>query len=133
MNKLTTSAGVFGPFDNVQVMGNHYLADGCILPFTVYGSGAVISEWDIVPVIPVEVPQSVTMRQARLALLGAGMLDDVNAAIAALPEPDKSAALIEWEYASEVQRSTGLVANLGAALGLTEPQLDDLFIQAAQL
>jgi hypothetical protein len=84
-------------------------------------------------VISAPIPESITMRQARLALLGAGMLDDVNATIAALPEPDKSAALIEWEYASEVQRHVGLVASMGAALGLTEADLDELFMQAAQL
>ena len=43
----------------------------------------------------VAVPQTVTMRQARLALLGAGLLAGVDAAIASLPEPDKSAAIIE--------------------------------------
>ncbi len=105
------------------------------------GDGVVYSVKAVVPWtaeeiaadIKSKVPQSITMRQARLALLGAGMLDDVSTAINSLPEPDKSAALIEWEYASEVQRSTGLVASMGAALGLTEAQLDELFMQAAQL
>jgi hypothetical protein len=83
--------------------------------------------------LPPQVPQSVTMRQARLALLGAGLLAGVEAAIAALPEPQKSAALIEWEYAAVVQRSSGLVPMMGTELGLTETQLDDLFVAAAAL
>lgn len=79
------------------------------------------------------VPQQVTMRQARLALLGAGLLAGVDAAINSLPEPDKSAAKIEWEYAAVVQRSSGLVPAMGAALGMTEAQLDALFVEAARL
>ena len=38
------------------------------------------------PIVTV-VPQSVTTRQARLALLNAGLLDDVDAAIAAITDP----------------------------------------------
>ena len=79
------------------------------------------------------VPAEVTMRQARLALLGAGLLSQVGAAIASLPEPDKSAAQIDWEYAAVVQRSSGLVPAMGAALGMTEAQIDALFVTAADL
>jgi hypothetical protein len=79
------------------------------------------------------VPDSVTMRQARLALLQAGLLSSVDAAIDGLPEPDRSAAKIEWEYAAVVQRASGLVPAMGAALGMTEAQIDDLFILAATL
>lgn len=79
------------------------------------------------------VPFKVTMRQARLALLGAGMLSSVNAAIAALSSPQKEAAQIEWEYSQEVERNRGLVLSLGTALGLTARQLDDLFTTAATL
>lgn len=82
---------------------------------------------------PPAVPQIVTMRQARLTLLGAGLLAGVEAAINALPEPQKSAARIEWDYSSEVHRGKPFVATLAAALGLTDAQLDALFTQAAQL
>lgn len=82
---------------------------------------------------PPEVPESVSMRQARLALLGAGLLSQVDAAIASLPIPQKEAAAIEWEYAQEVQRHNGLVPAMAQALGMTEAQLDALFIQAATL
>lgn len=79
------------------------------------------------------VPQSVTMRQARLALLGARLLDDVEAAIAALPSPQKEAARIEWEYSQEVQRRAGFVSVLAPLLGMTDAQTDALFIQAQGL
>ena len=82
--------------------------------------------------IPV-VPQSVTMRQARLALLGAGKLVGVTAAINALPSPQKEAAQIEWEYSQTVERNRGFVLLLSAALGLTDAQLDAIFVTAARL
>jgi hypothetical protein len=79
------------------------------------------------------VPTVVTMRQARLALLSQGLLSNVDAAIAALPEPDKSAAAIEWEYSQTVERNRPFVSLLGAALGLNDAQLDSLFTLAATL
>lgn len=82
---------------------------------------------------PPYVPASVTMRQARLALLGAGLLASVDAAIDSLPNPQKEVARIEWEYAVEVQRSSGLVPMMGVALGLDDAALDALFIEAAAL
>lgn len=79
------------------------------------------------------VPRSVTMRQARLALLGAGKLAAVESAIAALSEPAKTAALIEWEYSNEVHRHNGFVSQLAPLLGMSEAELDALFIAAKAL
>jgi len=79
------------------------------------------------------VPTRVTMRQARLALLGAGLLSSVSEAINNMAEPAKSAAQIEWEYSGEVHRNRPFVQQLGAALGLSSQQLDALFVQAATL
>ena len=85
------------------------------------------------PIVPV-VPQSVTMRQARLALLGIGLLDDVDAAIAAIPDPvQRKAAQIEWEYAQTVDRNSPFTQQMAAGLTLTAAQLDALFTQAAGL
>ena len=85
------------------------------------------------PGTPSNVPASVTMRQARLALRAAGKLAAVEASIAALSEPAKTDAQIEWEYSNEVQRHNGFVSQLAPLLGMTEAQLDDLFIQAKAL
>jgi hypothetical protein len=87
----------------------------------------------VLPAPPIIVPTEVTMRQARLALHAAGKLVAVNAAIAALPDPPKTAALIEWEYSSTVRRDSQFVAMLGPALGLDAAGLDALFIAAAKL
>lgn len=86
------------------------------------------------PVItPEPVPKAVTMRQARLALLNIGKLSDVATAIAGLPSPQKEAAEIEWEFSSTIERKRPLVQTLGPLLGLSEAQLDDLFITASKL
>lgn len=79
------------------------------------------------------VPFSVTMRQARLALLAAGLLDQVQTAINALPVETRTAAQITWDYSTEVQRDNGLVSQLAPALGLDAEAIDALFVQAARL
>ena len=84
-------------------------------------------------VLTLLVPQAVTMRQARLALLAAGKLAAVNSAIAGMPGAQGEAARIEWEFSSEVQRNQPLVLSLGGALNMTPAQLDGLFVAAAAL
>lgn len=74
-----------------------------------------------------------TARQARLALNGIGKLVDVPAAIAALPETQKTNAEIEWEYATHIERNNPFVAVLAGALQLTDDQVDQLFIDGAAL
>ena len=75
------------------------------------------------------VPQQVTMRQARLALLSAGLLDDVEAVISAAGRE----AQLEWEYAAVVERSNPAVAIVQQQKALTDAQIDDLFREAAKL
>lgn len=78
---------------------------------------------------PSIVPQVVTPRQARLALLGAGLLDQVEAAV----EAAGGATKITWEYATEILRHDPLIVSIGSALGLTSEQIDALFRSASQL
>ena len=75
------------------------------------------------------VPQQVTMRQARLALLSAGLLDDVEMVITTAGR----AAQLEWEYAAMVERSNPAVAIVQQQKSLTDAQIDDLFREAAKL
>lgn len=80
------------------------------------------------------VPQSVTPRQARLALLQIGKLDAVSAALAAIPDPaQRTAAQIEWEYATVIERNSSLVTVLSAQLGLDAATLDNLFLAGGTL
>lgn len=86
---------------------------------------------------PTVVPASVSMRQARLELLatpspaggGQTLLDVVAGYIATQPQ----ATQIEWNYATDIWRDRDLVIGIGAALGLTDAQIDALFIAAAAI
>lgn len=97
-------------------------------------AGMVLEDgvWVSAPVI-IPIPQEVTMRQARLALLDAGLLSSVQTAINSLPEPARTKAQIEWDYSNALQRDNSFVSVLGAALGLNEEALDSLFIAASKL
>jgi len=76
-----------------------------------------------------QVPNKVSMRQARLALHNAGLLSAADAFVQSLG----GAAQIEWEYAQEIRRDHALVAALQAELQLTDEQIDQLFIAANAL
>lgn len=70
----------------------------------------------------------VTANQAKLALLDAGLLDDVEA-IMEDPETDRRVK-IAWANAS-FERDSNFIAQMAQTLGLTDEQVDDLF-KAAQ-
>ncbi|MCA3431524.1 MAG: hypothetical protein INF71_18120 [Roseomonas sp.] len=79
---------------------------------------------------------AITARQLRLALLGLGLTGaQVEAKIATMPgtPAQREAAMIEWEYATTYQRDHSLVVMLGAALGLTEAQIDNAWQGAATI
>lgn len=78
---------------------------------------------------PPAVPDVVTMRQARLALHGAGLLPQVNT----MMEDADPAVSIEWEYAIEVRRDHPMIGAMGQGLGLSEDDIDALFVQAAAI
>lgn len=75
------------------------------------------------------VPQIVSRFQARAALHLAGLLDDVEALMAAPGTP--ALAKLAWADAQEFKRNSPTVLTMAAAIGLTETQLDELFTTAA--
>lgn len=81
------------------------------------------------PPPPPIVPTVVSMKQARLALLAVGLLDDIDALIKASPRE----AQIEWEYATFVERSHPLIAAMQAAKGLSDADVDAMFVAASSL
>jgi len=101
-------------------------------------AGVWTQQWTITDASPAEIAErlearraamSCTPRQARLALAFAGMLQAVEAWVAEQGE----ATRIEWEYASEIRRTVGLVTSAATELGMTEEQIDDLFAYAVNL
>ena len=76
----------------------------------------------------------VSPRQARLAMArtpyGDGtLLDAVRGAIDAAPIEVQLA----WEYSVEWRRDDPAIAQIGAGLGLSDAQIDDLFRDAAAM
>lgn len=93
------------------------------------GSGTVI----IAPVAPSPptIPTRVTRRQARLALLEAGLLDQVEAI---MRNPDTPRTVrITYEDATEWWRNDAMITAMALALGLTPEQVDHLFVTASTL
>ena len=92
--------------------------------FLEYNNGFVTQE----PKQSINIPQVITMRQARLQLLEVDLLDDVEALVAL----DRKSQ-IEWEYANEVYRQSPLIESIKGALSLTDKQIDDMFLKASKL
>lgn len=80
------------------------------------------------------VPETVSRRQLRLALvLSQFDLSLIDAIINQLPDSNRSFALIAWNDAVVFERNDALLIQLASMLGLTEEDLDDLFIKAGKL
>lgn len=77
--------------------------------------------------------EQVTMRQARLALFEAGKLDLIAPAIEQLPEPERTKARIEWEFAQDVRKDWPTLQFLAPAIGLDDQALTELFNYASNL
>jgi hypothetical protein len=81
-----------------------------------------------------EVPQQVAMWQARAILIEDDLLDDVNAALAAIPdEKARKLAQAKFEYSSTVRRDDPLVTQVIPQLGKSEAEIDAMFTRAAGL
>lgn len=80
---------------------------------------------DDIPSVPV--PEIVSPRQIRLALFQLNQL----AAVQAFIETGTDDIKIEWEYATEVRRDHPMWSVGAAALGLSEEDVDGLFVLAA--
>ena len=77
---------------------------------------------------PIEVPQILTPRQARLVLLEEELLDELEALIA-----NDRVLQIWWEYSLEIKRNDERLLQAAVALKLTDEQLDNMFIRAVNL
>lgn len=85
---------------------------------------------------PAAVPQSVSARQIRLWLVQRGgvSLAAVDAAIDAIPDAvTRDSVRVEWEYSTYCERKHPMLVPLAAALGLTEAQVDQAFVEASSI
>jgi hypothetical protein len=91
------------------------------------GVPAVIDAATLAPQPPA-VPPSVSRFQARAALADAGLLSQVETLMADAATPLRTK--LAWTDAQDFERSSPTVASMAAALGLTDTQLDQLFVTA---
>ena len=83
---------------------------------------------------PTPIPQTVTRRQAKQALLIGEKLSLVRPAIDAIPyATQRGLVQLEWDDSQEFQRNHASVIAIGTAIGLDSAGIDDLFVLAATL
>lgn len=80
-----------------------------------------------------KIPRTVTVRQAKLALLEQGLYEGVSAYIASVEGEEGLKLKINWDHASVFDREDPLVLMIGSVLGWSDEQLDALFVKAAGL
>lgn len=114
-----------------------YAPDGAPITIGFIGKPAVFGLLEVAPPPPPTpppengVPSIVSPYQARIALLNAGLLERVEALMSDPSTPQ--AAKIAWEYATEWDRSSDFISSLGPSLGLTDADIDNLFIAASKV
>ncbi len=88
------------------------------------------------PPAPAPVPREVTNFQARALLMnmpgsaaGRSLFQDVDDTLRALGGVEWQA----WEYTTIFPRNSQLIATLAAQIGLTDAQIDQMFIAAAAI
>ena len=107
--------------------------NGDSVKVTTLPNGTEMREMDR-PITVSPIPQVVTRRQAKQALLINGKLSLVQPAIDAIADAAQKAMIqIEWDDSQEFQRNRFSVIAIGSAIGLNSAQLDDLFVLAATL
>ena len=101
----------------------------------------VRNDFNGIPNQPMSVLPPVTNQQLRSALVLMSFQqnkpqlhpDAIKAYIETLPEPNRSLALQQWEYSNEMLRNNPLVNSFAGGLGLTQQDLDDLWVFARTL
>ena len=78
----------------------------------------------------IEVPQEVQLWRIRVILKLSQMEQVIETALNGLQEPTKTGALYIWNYGTTIERHSQTVQLLQYVLGLTDTQVDNIFIQA---
>ena len=85
-------------------------------------------------VVKILIPESITKRQAKQQLLLDGKLNQVQEVIDSIADETKRMmAQLYWDDSTEFERIHPTLVGLGTALGLTEAELDMMFINASKL
>jgi hypothetical protein len=127
MRKILVENNIVSNMVEVDEVSGWLPSDGATLhdPIEGVGIGWLFDGSNFIAPAPavVPVPQSITPLQARKALRALGLHAQVVAYVATLSDEAQE----DWEYCITVERLNGLVVTAATALGMSEPQIDDLF------
>lgn len=80
------------------------------------------------------VPQSITVRQAREQLIRIGLLSKVQSEIDKITDISQREIVQNyWEYSMDFKRDNDVLISLAYSLGLSDADIDNLFIEASKL
>lgn len=105
-------------------------------------NGGYVQGWKVVDWSADEIAESklaerqamkVNLAQARIALRRKGLMQIVLDVISQMPSPQKEDAQDFLDYAPTVERMHPLVLTMQGALGMSDEQMDDLFIYAGSV
>lgn len=85
------------------------------------------------PAPPPRVPREISNWRAKAVLHSLDLLPKIDAFLAALPEPQKSLALLAWNGDAKIRRDSPLITTMSDMLALSPEVLDSLFVQANTL
>ena len=107
--------------------------DDFIIKDMVKMTKAEVDEHLKVEVLPLEQTlPALTRRQFKLALLHAGLTDEINTAIAGIADATLKAVIeIEYNEATEFRRTSDSVSYMCNLLSLTNDEINELWQQAA--
>jgi hypothetical protein len=118
----TLTENQYAVYDGViQDSNGNWMTSYVAVDYTAEEIAAKVEQW--------RQSASCTPFQGRVALSDAGLLANVEAAVAAADEKTR----VAWEYALEWRRTSPLIATLATALSLTDEQVDTLFKEAASV
>lgn len=81
-------------------------------------------------VIQANTPLEVALWKLRFVLSQMNLEQSVSEALNTLPEPQKTAANYIWNYGNTIDRHSTTIAFLQAHLGLSDTQVNQIFIQS---
>lgn len=83
--------------------------------------------------IEANAPTEVPLWKLRFILSQMGLEESIIEIMNKLPEPQKTAAIYIWNYGNNIDRQSSTVYFIQTALGLTDTQVNNIYIQANSL
>ena len=83
--------------------------------------------------IAFNIPTEVALWKLRFILSQMGLEESIIEIMNELPEPQKTAAIYIWNYGNSIDRQSSTVHFIQTALGLTDTQVNNIYIQANSL